>query len=86
MSDFVFAFIAKQFIGQVAAGKLRMGADSFFGRLWFAFGLHTSIPPSLLGKMNAERPVKGVFAGRLDPKSTVLNLNQLLIYGSLVLI
>jgi hypothetical protein len=60
--------------------------DSFFGRDWFGFGLHAFFSASLLGKMNAIGPANGVFAGRFYPKSTVLNVNQLLICGSRVLI
>jgi hypothetical protein len=53
--------------------------DLFFDLLRFAFGLHASFPASLLGKRNVGGPVKGAFAGRSNPKSTVLNSNQPLI-------
>jgi hypothetical protein len=57
-----------------------------FGRHRFAFGQHSIIGASLLGKMKAGNPVKGAFADRSPPKSMVLNVNQLLIWYDLKLI
>jgi hypothetical protein len=58
---------------------IRAITDLFFGLHRFAFGLHASFAASLLGEMNAGRPVKRVFAGRFYPKSRAHNLNQRLI-------
>jgi hypothetical protein len=58
----------------------------FFGRLWFAFGLHASFPAPLLDEMDAGRAVKGVLADRFYSKSRARNLNQRLICGNLPLI
>jgi hypothetical protein len=58
----------------------------FFGLTRFDFGLTVVISASLLGKVDDGNPAKGAFADRFYPKSMGLPVNQLLIWGSPLLI